>query len=73
MSEVPIVGIDLAKRVFHLQGAQGEGSVAFRKELSRAQLAAFIVRQPKCIIAMEACATAHGWGRSSRSWGTMFA
>lgn len=69
MSEVPIVGIDLAKRVFHLQGAQGEGSVAFRKELSRAQLAAFIVRQPKCIIAMEACATAHGWGRSFEKLG----
>ena len=69
MSEVAIVGIDLAKRVFHLQGAQGEGSVAFRKELSRAQLADFIVRQPKCIIAMEACATAHGWGRSFEKLG----
>ncbi len=69
MSEVTIVGIDLAKRVFHLHGAHGDGSVAFRKKLSRAQLADFIVRQPKCIIAMEACATAHGWGRTFEKLG----
>lgn len=63
MSEVTIIGIDLAKRVFQLHGARYNGSVAFRKKLSRGQLLAFIARHPKCVIAMEACATAHGWGR----------
>ena len=42
MSEVTIIGIDLAKRVFHLHGARVDGSVVFRKKLSRAQLLAFI-------------------------------
>ena len=38
--------------------------MAFRKKLSRAQLLAFLAKQPHCLVAMEACATAHGWGRA---------
>jgi transposase len=60
MSEVTIIGVDLAKRVFQLHGAHHDGSGAFRKKLSRGQLLAFVAQQPKCMIAMEACATAHG-------------
>ena len=33
MSEVSIIGIDLAKRVFYLHGARDDGSVMFRKTL----------------------------------------
>jgi transposase len=40
-----------------------EGSVLFRKKLSRAQVVPFFAQQPVCIVAMEACATAHDWGR----------
>jgi transposase len=63
VKEVTIVGIDLAKRVFQLHGAAADGSVVFRKKLSRAQLLPFLAAQPPCIVAMEACATAHHWGR----------
>jgi len=35
MSGVTLIGIDLAKRVFHLHGARSEGLVAFREKLSR--------------------------------------
>lgn len=63
MSEVSIIGIDLAKRVFQLHGARQDGAVVFRKKLSRGQLLAFVAAQPKCVVAMEACARAHGWGR----------
>ena len=42
MSEVPIIGIDLAKRVFQLHGSRRDGSVVFRKRLSRGQLLAFV-------------------------------
>jgi transposase len=69
MSEVTIIGIDLAKRVFHLHGARVDGSVAFRKKLSRLQLLAFFAQHPRCIVAMEACATAHGWGREFEKLG----
>ena len=68
MGEVPSSasisqGIDLARRVFQLHGAREDGSVAFRKKLSRAQVLTFPARQPACTVAMEACGTAHGWGR----------
>ncbi|MCV2866834.1 IS110 family transposase [Defluviimonas sp. WL0075] len=63
MSEVTIIGIDLAKRSFQLHGADRDGSVVFRKRLSRGQLLGFVSQVPRCVIAMEACATAHGWGR----------
>ncbi len=42
MSEVTIIGIDLAKRVFQLHGARQDGSVVFRKKLSRGQVLAFV-------------------------------
>lgn len=63
MSEVTIIGLDLAKRVFQAHGARADGSVAFRKRLSRSQVLAFFAKQPRCVVAMEACATAHHWGR----------
>jgi transposase len=62
MSDVTIIGVDLAKCVFQLYGAHNDGSVAFRKKLSRDQILAFFTQQPGCVVAMEACATAHGWG-----------
>ena len=63
MDEVTIIGIDLAKRSFQLHGAREDGSVAFRKKLSRGRLLDFVASQPRCVVAMEACASAHHWGR----------
>lgn len=37
--------------------------MVFRKRLSRSQVLAFLDKQPRCIVALEACATAHDWGR----------
>ena len=39
MKEVSIIGVDLAKNVFQLHGAAADGSIIFRKKLSRPQLA----------------------------------
>ena len=69
MGEVSIVGIDLAKRVFHIHGAAADGSVIFRKKLTRAQFLPFMAAQPPVTVAMEACATAHHWGREIRQLG----
>ncbi len=69
MSGVTIIGIDLAKRIFHLHGADGDGSIVFRKKLSRNPLLGFKSQVPRCVIAMEACATAHGWGRDFEKLG----
>ncbi len=63
MEGVYIIGIDLAKNSFQLHGARADGSVAFRKKLGRAGLLNFLAKQPRCVVAMEACAGAHRWGR----------
>lgn len=63
MENVSIVGIDSAKRSFQLHGAAADGTVVFRKKLSCPQLIAFLSEIPRCIVAMEACATSHYWGR----------
>ena len=69
MENVSIIGIDLAKHSFQLHGAQANGSVEFRKKLSRGKLLNFLASQPRCVVAMEACASAHYWGRESEKLG----
>jgi transposase len=69
MSNVTIIGIDLAKRIFHAHGACSDGSVAFRKRLTHAQVLPFLAKQPACVVAMEACASAHEWGRAIQELG----
>ena len=54
MDKVSIIGIDLAKRVFQSHGAAPDGSVVFRKKLSRPQLLLFLAAQPRCTVAIEA-------------------
>ncbi len=69
MEKVSIIGLDLAKRSFQAHGALAEGGVAFRKKLSREKVLAFFAEQPGCIVAMEACGSAHHWGRAIRDLG----
>jgi len=64
MTEATIIGLDLAKNVFQAHGARSDGSVAFRIKLVRAKVLAFFAAQPTCTVAMEACASAHYWGRA---------
>src|SRR5258707_14896378 len=62
--EKTIIGIDLAKRVFQVHATAKDGRPVLRKKVSRAQLLGFLAKQPRAIVAMEACATAHEWGRA---------
>ncbi len=59
MMEVGVVGLDLAKRVFQVHGANSDGSIAFSRRLSRGKLLAFFATLQPCVAAMEACATEH--------------
>ena len=63
MSEVTTVGLDLAKNVFQVHGIDGAGGTVLRKRLRRGQVLAFFASLPRCLIGMEACATAHYWAR----------
>lgn len=63
MSEIITVGLDLAKNVFQVHGADGAGRTVLRKRIRRAQVLEFFSRLPSCVVAMEACGGAHFWGR----------
>ena len=69
MDQASIIGIDLAKHSFQVHGARADGSVAFRKKLSRGKVLDFLASQPPCVVAMEACGSAHHWGREAEKLG----
>ena len=54
-----MIGVDLAKAVFQVQGAHRTGEVQFRKKLSRRQFPAVMAQQEPCLVIFEACGSAH--------------
>src|SRR5271157_2666422 len=64
LSEVSTIGLDIAKQVFQVHGADASGHVLFRKRLTRGKLIEFFRSQPQCLVALEACGGAHHWGRA---------
>lgn len=60
---VTTIGVDLAKSVFQLHGVDAQGEVVFRRKLRRSAVLDFLRDLPPCLIGLEACATAHFWGR----------
>lgn len=69
MEQVTTIGLDIAKHVFHAHGADASGRAVFSKRISRSGLLAFFGRQPRCVVALEACAGAHHWGRELQRLG----
>ena len=63
MSEITTIGLDLAKHVFQIHGIDAQGTTVLRKRLRRGQVLAFFSRIPRCVVGLEACATAHYWAR----------
>ena len=61
--EVTTIGLDIAKNVFQVHGVDSGGKAVIRKQLRRRQLLPFFKKLPGCLVGMEACATAHHWGR----------
>jgi transposase len=62
VSEVITIGLNIAKHVFHVHGADERGRALFSKRISRAKLLDFFAAQPSRTVALEACA-AHHWAR----------
>ena len=63
MSEIATVGLDLAKNVFQLHGADASGRSVLRRKLRRGQVLEVLAGLPRCTVAMEACGGAHYRGR----------
>ena len=60
---VTTLGLDLAKNVFQVHGVTGSGEVAVNRTLRRRQVLAFFQKLEPCTVGIEACGTAHYWGR----------
>lgn len=63
MTEISMLAIDLAKGSFQVSAVGPEGVALYNRPLSRSRLIALLADQPACVVAMEACATSHYWGR----------
>ena len=66
---VTTVGIDLAKKIFHLVGTDTTGTIVWRKRLTRHALGSFMAQLPPVTIGMEACGGAHYWARQCHQQG----
>jgi len=67
--QVATVGLDLAKDVFQVHGISESGEVAFNRTIKRKDLLKFFDRLPICVVGMEACGSAHHWGREISKFG----
>ena len=64
-----IVGLDLAKHVFQVHAVDPAGKVTIRKKLRRSEVLEFFKGLPPSLVGMEACGTAHYWGRELTALG----
>lgn len=66
---ISMLAIDLAKGSFQVCAIGADGAVLYSRVLSRSRLMTLLAEQAVCIVAMEACATSHHWGRVALSHG----
>lgn len=57
------IAVDTSKHVFTLHGIDAAGAVVLRRELKRADFAAFFAKLAPCEVVLEACGASHHWGR----------
>jgi transposase len=67
--KVKTLGIDLAKETFGVHGVDALGRVAVHKRITRKQLLGFLVKLEPCLVGLEACGSAHYWGREIEKLG----
>jgi transposase len=63
------VAVDLAKTVFEIAIANAQWRIVARHRLNRKEFTRFVTETPGTHIVMEACGTAHYWGRVAQQHG----
>lgn len=61
--KITTVGLDLAKNVFHVVCFERSHREVRKKMLRRGEVRQYFAQLESCLVAMEACASAHYWGR----------
>ncbi|RWM46996.1 IS110 family transposase [Mesorhizobium sp.] len=69
MKHITTIGLDLAKQVFQMHGADAEGAPIVSRKLRRAEVLRFFEKQPTCLVGIEACGGAHYWAREIAALG----
>ena len=67
--KLSVLGIDIAKLVFHVVGMDDTGTVVLRKRIARSEVLQFVATLPPLLIGMEACGSAHDWARCFQAHG----
>ena len=63
------IAVDLAKSVFQVAVSHHPGKVAESHRLSRSQFLRFLAERQPALVLLEACGTAHFWGRKAEEFG----
>ncbi|MEH6826443.1 MAG: IS110 family transposase, partial [Motiliproteus sp.] len=66
---ISVIGLDIAKSVFHLFAVNRAGKLVRKKMLKRHEVAAYFSRLEPCVVAMEACGSANYWARVLKAQG----
>jgi transposase len=67
--QITTYGVDLAKRVFQVHWVEPDTGEVKRKMIMRGEMRAFFARRAAGVVALEACGSAHHWGRALRALG----
>ena len=69
MEKHNVVAVDIAKAVFQVAVSEEPGRVARERRLSRSEFLIFFAQAPRFTVVMEACGSAHYWGREIQRLG----
>lgn len=63
-----VIGLDIAKQVFHVYQLDGQGQVV-KKKLKRKEVLVYFAAQPQSVVGLEACGGSHYWARCLKELG----
>jgi transposase len=69
MREFIRIGVDIGKNVFHVHALESEGGRAVTRKLNRTGMRKFFASIAPSVVGMEACGSAHYWGRELKGMG----
>ena len=67
--QIAVIGLDLAKNLFQVHGIDDSGQAAVKRKLRRSEVLPFFAGLAPALVGIEACHTAHYWGREIAALG----
>ena len=64
MKSIATIGLDIAKQVFQVHGADKSGRQVLRRKLRRGEMIRFFSEIPSCVVGIEASGSSHYWART---------